>query len=118
MVRFRVVIEALLGMESESFSGRVFRAPPSEPIRSKCPPMVDGARGPIRRSLHECLCRERRAEVVDRLREQDALAAARKQVLHEWKIVEARVVRLTSEARLKRLGLPDNFLDADDYEPT
>ncbi|MCW5714348.1 MAG: RES family NAD+ phosphorylase [Bauldia sp.] len=118
-IKFRVVVEALLSMESEAFTGRVFRATAlgTDPFEGS----AEGrwSAGADVALLYTSLsAKSAVAELVDRLRQKDALAASRKQVLHEWDVSEARVVRLTAVARLKRLGLPDNFLDGEDYEPT
>lgn len=118
-IRIRVAVEALVGMESEQFTGQLFRATlaGTDPFEGSA-----GGRwsaGPDAPVLYSSLSAASAvAELADRLRDQDDLAASRKYMLHEWAMSSVRVVRLTSPARQGRLGLPVGFLQGDDYLPT
>lgn len=118
-IRIRVAVEALVGMESEEFSGQLFRATlaDADPFEGSA-----GGRwsaGPDAPVLYSSLSAASAvAELADRLRDQDDLSASRKYVLHEWEMSSVRVVRLTSPSRQGRLGLPVGFLEGDDYRPT
>jgi len=118
-IRIRVVVEALVGMESEQFTGTLFRATlaGTDPFEGSA-----GGRwsaGPDAPVLYSSLSASSAiAELVDRLRDEPDPAAAQTCMLHEWEMSSVRVVRLTSPARQGRLGLPVGFLQGEDYQPT
>lgn len=115
----RVVVDALLTMESEAFSGHVFRVTLAgiDPLEGS----ADGrwSAGPDVPVLYTSITADGAvAEVVERLRAGDALAASRKHMLHELSVSGRRVLRLTGASRLARLGVSQNMLTSDDYAHT
>lgn len=118
-IKMRVVVDALLAMESEAFSGHVFRVTLAgiDPLEGS----ADGrwSAGPDVAVLYTSVSADGAvAEVVERLRHDDALAASRKHMLHELSVTGRRILRLTGASRLARLGIAPQALTGDDYEDT
>lgn len=118
-IKLRVVLDALLEFDSEPFSDRIYRATAAEVPALQGSSAGRWAAGPAVAILHVSASAEGAIrELVDELRAGDALAAAKKHVLHELSVSTRRLVRITSTARLQRLGVSPDFMTRQDYEPT
>ena len=118
-IKLRVVAAALLELDTEPFSGRIFRATPAEVTAlqgASSGRWAPGSRGVVLDA--HASAEAAVSQLLDQLDAGDALAAARKQALHQLSLSAGRLVRLTSAARLRRLGVSEDFMAGQDFEPT